>query len=444
MARRPNVLLFISHDTGMHLSPYGVATVHTPAAERLAAEGVRFAKSYCTSPLCCPSRAATVTGRYPHQNGVMGLTGERTGSFAFFAGERHAAAQFAAAGYESVLCGFEHESNTCREIGFERLMCGDGQWHNGGVDLEEYGPEIARWLAARDDDRPFYLQIGCHETHHDWLKNTEPDDSLGVTMPSWLVDDEVVRDEMRAFQGAVRKLDRGIERILVALDAAGVADDTIVVYTTDHGIDVPMAKGTCRDKGIEVFLFMRYPGGGWRAGSVEEALVSNVDILPTLFEACGIEPTTDMAGRSFLPLLTGEGAFEPRDAVFAGKTYHDTYDPQRCVRTARWKYIRHFEVNIFQDLRLATVSRRGMWPGGVKGSTKRVSEELYDLGADPEEAVNLAGEPAHAATLDELRGRLLEHMTTTDDPLLRGPVASPHYARQLAQLRAAGGVADPA
>jgi len=432
--RRPNVVLFITHDTGFAVSPYGWKTVQTPACERLAREGVRFNNSFCTAPLCAPSRAALVTGRHPHQNGVMGLTGQQTGGFDLYEGEKHAARLFADAGYEPVLCGFEHESPLWEKLGFERAISGGGGWFNGGGDTREHAGHIDAFLGQRDGERPFFLQIGSHETHHAWTAyDTEPDDSLGLTIPSYLKDTPDVRREVAEFQGAVRRLDQCLGDILEVLDRRGVADDTLFVFTTDHGIDFPRAKGTCYDAGIAAFLFMRYPAGDWSAGATRDELISNVDVLPTLLEACGIDAPTNLAGRSFMPLLQADAAsaYEPRDAVFAGKTYHDTYDPQRCVRTARFKYIRHFAVNIFIDLRLATMTRRDQFATDWR---RRTDEELYDLQTDPHERTNLAADSVHADTLDAMRRRLLQWMRDTDDPLLRGPAPSPYYARRLQEL----------
>lgn len=431
-ASRPNVLLFISHDTGRFVSPCGYDTVHTPAFEQLAAEGVNCTNTFTTCPLCSPARSAITTGRYPHQNGVMGLTGDGTGGFDLYPTERHAARLFGEAGYEATLCGFEHEARDCRSVGFETVMCGRGGV-NGGGDLREYPAGLDAWLRDRDPNRPFYLQIGCHETHRDWaMHDTPPDDSKGVWRPPYLLDLPEIREDMAKMQGASRRLDEGVGSILNLLDHHGVGDDTIVIVTTDHGIDLPRAKGTFYDPGIEVFLFCRWRNGGWRRGVLEDTLLSQIGLLPTLLTACNIPSPDNLAGQSFEPLLRSEACPTP-PAVFAEKTYHDTYDPTRTLRTERFKYIRYFEANIFQDLRLATMTNRHWWSLDWR---RRTVEELYDLAADPLEANNLSADPDQAETLAELRGQLRDWMRGTNDPLLDGPVASPFYAAQLEAFRA--------
>ncbi|MCC7492043.1 MAG: sulfatase [Fimbriimonadaceae bacterium] len=434
MAAAPNVLLWTTHDTGRFVGPYGYQTVATPACDRLAAEGVVAEQYFATCPLCSPSRAAICSGLYPHQTGVLGLTSDHLGGWDFAPTVTHAARHFGQAGYESVLCGFEHEVREWQRVGFEHSLNGRGGWFNGGGDLRDAPGELDAWLAARDPARPFYLQLGCHETHRDWAANdTPPDDSRGLWQPPYLHDLPAVRQEVAALQGAVRRLDEQLGRVLAVLRARGVLDQTVVAFTTDHGVDFPRAKGTFYDPGLETLLLLRWPGGGWTGGRRLPQLLSNVDLLPTLLEAAGLPRPAELAGRSFLPLLQG-AATGGREAVFAEKTYHDSYDPTRCLRTSRWKYLRHFEVNIFQDLRLATMTNRHYWRTPW---LRRGVEELYDLSADPGEEQNLATDPAHAATLATLRRQLRDWMRETADPLLQGMVPNPYYSAQLREFLAA-------
>lgn len=435
MPDHPNVVLFITHDTGKFVSPYGIQTVETPASERLAREGVMFRNSFCTTPLCAPSRAACVTGRYPHQNGVNGLTATPTGEFDFHPRERHAASIFSEAGYSTVLCGFEHETPNWKDHGFDRALSGDGGHFNGGGDLRDHPVEINRWLNERRVDSPFYMQIGCHETHQKWKnEHTPPFDQKGVVIPSYLRDLPELREEMSEFQGSVNHLDTQLGRILEVFDSHQLTENTVFVFTTDHGIDFPRAKGTMYDSGLEAFLFIRFPGGGWPGGVVHDEMISNVDILPTLLDICGLQRPRNLMGFSFRNVVE-RGDAGPRTELFAEKTFHDTYDPTRCIRTERYKYIRHFEVNIFQDLRLATETRRHYF--GVDWR-RRQSEELYDLHNDPGERHNLLHNSHYEQVLTQLRRRLVDWMNETEDPLLNGPMQSPRYRRELEELKQYG------
>jgi arylsulfatase A-like enzyme len=425
---QPNVILFISHDTGRYVSPHGIKTVRTPTSERLAREGVMFEQAFCTSPLCSPARASCVTGLYPHRHGVNGLTGDPLGHFQFHDGVKHVAQHFKDGGYESILCGFEHEARHWEELGFDRTISGPGGWYNGGGDLREHPDELDAFLKGRHDYKPFYMQVGCHETHRGWLRDgVEPDDELGVTVPPYLNDIPEVRQELAEFQGAIGRLEQEVGRMLDVLDRHDLAKDTIFIYTTDHGIDMPRAKGTLFDSGLETFLFARWPGR-WPAGRRVQTQISQIDLVPTLLASCGLDVPEDLDGLDIRSLLTGEGSPLRREAIFGEKTYHDTYDPMRCIRTEKYKYIRYFEVCIFEDLRLATAER---WHFMADGFRRRAIEELYDLEADPNERFNLLKEPGHDEAAAEMRQRLATWMRQTNDPLLEGPMSSPFFDEQL-------------
>jgi arylsulfatase A-like enzyme len=227
---------------------------------------------------------------------------------------------------------------------------------------------------------------------------------------------------MAAYKASARSLDQGVGAVLNALDEAELAENTLVILTTDHGLAFPGAKATLTDRGLGVLLIMRGPGG-FHGGRVSDALVSQVDLFPTICELAQIERPEWIRGNSLLPLLRKETE-EINDAVFAEITFHAAYEPQRAVRTRRYKYIRRFE-NGHEGPVLANIddspSKDLLLAHGLAGRVPP-GEELFDLVFDPNEAANLAGDPAHVDVLAELRGRLDRWMKDTDDPLLHGPV----------------------
>jgi arylsulfatase A-like enzyme len=212
-----------------------------------------------------------------------------------------------------------------------------------------------------------------------------------------------------------------------ALEASGLAGNTLVVSTTDHGIAFPEMKCNLYDGGIGVRLAMRGPGG-FEGGSVCDAMISQIDIFPTLCDLLQIQPPGWLQGKSFLPLLRHEVP-EINEGIFAEVNYHAAYEPLRCVRTKRWKYIRRFGDRFHPVLcNCDDGPSKGLW---VKHGWKdRIlpQEEVYDLFFDPNERANLASNPAFQVTLDELRNRLDQWMHATNDPLLAGPVKAPRGA----------------
>jgi N-sulfoglucosamine sulfohydrolase len=427
--RRPNILVFVSHDTGRWLGSYGASSVSTPAFDALARESVQFNQAFCCSPLCSPSRAALFTGRHPHEIGAHGLIDHRCG-WDLEPKAAHLSSIAKSAGYETCLAGFLHEVLDCRSLPFDAVISGPGEEHNNGRSVLEHGAAIGRWLDERGSEAPFYLQVGCPETHRDFRRfGAASDNARGVRVPEHMHDRPDVRDDFAAFQGSVRQLDEGFGRIMTALRERGILEDTIVVATTDHGIDYPRMKGTFSDGGLETFLYLRYPKGGWGQGQVCDTLVSNLDILPTLLAEAGLPQPENLRGQNLAPLLRGEHVDDGERELFAQKTFHDIYDPTRCVRTRRFKYICYFEKCIIDDLRLDTIVRSD-W---LKAPLLRDDDELlFDLENDPEEKCNLVHDTDYGDTLTAMRRRLARIMRETNDPLLGGPISSATYfqARQ--------------
>jgi arylsulfatase A-like enzyme len=423
---RPNVLIHISHDTGRHISPYGVETAHTPNAERLAGEGVLFENCFCTAPQCSPSRASAFTGRYPHANGVMGLTHDRFG-WDLHDSETHLASRLKALGYDTCMIGTHQEMRRFEGRGFDV--------HLGEMDCRKQPGELAAWLDGRaDHGRPFYAQLAPFQTHRPFpTPDCPPDDSLGVTVPGYLDDTPETREDFFALQGMVRQWDEGLGLLLEMLDKRDLAEETLLIVTTDHGVAMPRAKATLYDPGVGVLLMVRWPAGAAGGGRRVPQLVSNVDFVPTILELLGAECGGVVQGRSFASLLRG-GDRPTREAVFAELTYHTNYRPMRAVRTDRYKYIRNFEVGrkvmVPQDAQV-----RGAYTGNLAAlSGHPPYEELYDLQADPWERTDLAEDAACATVRRELSAALRDWMVETGDPLLDGPIASPFYRKALQGL----------
>lgn len=409
--------------------------IRTPFLDAFASQGVGFSNAFSTAPLCSPSRASLFTGKFPHETGVLGLVDSRCG-WDLKPECRHLAACLKDAGYRTGLCGFQHETLDARSIPFDDIMGGSGHGSNGGHALAAHAAEIDNWLGSRKADQPFYLQIGCHETHREFDRfGAHPEDGDQSEIPEGLRDIPSVRDDFNAFLGAIRLLDNGFGAIMEVLEKHGLSEDTLTVATTDHGIDYPRIKGTFRDSGIETFLLMRYPQGNWQTGTVVPDPVSLIDVLPTILDFAGIPAPSSLRGTSLRAALEGSGN-RPEQMIYAEKTYHDVYDPTRMIRSSRFKYICYFEKTVIDDVRIATVER-SHWV--EQSLLRQADEELYDLQSDPKEKHNLIRDPDYREQLHVMRSQLHNWMEETNDPLLKGPVASPLYFRNLAQLREAAG-----
>lgn len=410
---RPNILYLHSHDTGRYVQPYG-RPVQMPNVQALADQGVLFRQAFSVAPTCSASRACLLTGQYPQSNGMLGLAHR---GFSLRDYRHHVVHALRELGYESVLIGEQHISKEPDLIGYDEVV------KVPTTRVESVAP-LAMEVLRRPRDRPLFLSVGFFETHREFLKPGSLRDLHHTDVPPNLPDRPEVRADMAAFKASARSLDQGVGMVLSALEEVGMADDTLVIFTTDHGMPFPGAKATLYDRGIGVALILRGPppfGGG----RVVDALVSQIDLFPTVCEYLEIEPPPFLQGVSLLPLLRGE-ADRARDEVFAGSTWHAAYEPQRAIRTERWKYIRRWG-----ERRLPVL------PNVDDGPCKELllrhgwadreipAEQLYDLIFDPNEADDLAGDPQHAAIRDELRARLEAWMRETGDPLLAGHVDPP-------------------
>jgi len=421
----PNILLLISHDLGTHIGPYGVERAATPALNQLAVEGVTLDRHFVTSPGCSQSRSSLVTGRYPHANGQFGLSHL---GWALHRDEELLPAVLRGAGYYTALFGIWHLAEWTLE-GFDRV--------SDDVSVVDSSPEgfaevasgrAAQWLRQNASAKsPFFLHVGFWEAHRPFCgqpgdPSRVPEPELdAVEVPDYLPDNEATRREFYHLRHSVKAIDEGVERILAALEETGQAENTVVIFTADHGLPFPRAKGTLYDPGIQVAFIARLPGL-IPAGERRDGLSSNVDVMPTLLELAGIERGPRLQGWSLLPWLKGN-ADSPRSMVFAEKTYHEHYDPIRCARSERFKYIRNFAArpalvlpsDIYNSpTRQAMKDDEAIW-------SPRPAEEFYDLLKDPGERRNLSGHPEMAT----LREALEAWMRDTGDPLLQGPVPRP-------------------
>jgi len=406
-----NIVYLHSHDSGRYLRPYGY-DVPTPNLQRLAKQGVLFRNMHAAAPTCSPSRAALLTGQPSHASGMLGLAhlGWSLNDY-----KQHILHILRDHGYISALAGIQHIAADPSVIGYDQIL------PHATTSAKDVAPAAAKFIRSKPD-KPFLLDVGFFETHREF---PEPVDSPDyIQPPAPLPDVPETRRDMAGFHASARILDKGVGEVLDALESGGLAENTLVISTTDHGIAFPNMKCSLRDTGTGISLIMRGPGV-FSKPQVSDALLSNIDVFPTLCDYLGIPHPAWLTGKSFLPVVQGTSK-SVNDAIFAEVTYHAAYEPKRAVRTSRWKYIRHFDnrTNVVLPNCDDGYSKTFWMNNGWKALPSVSHEELYDLTFDPNEQNNLATsrEQRTQVALEDLRSRLDRWMKETNDPLLHGPV----------------------
>ena len=416
--QKPNIIYIHSHDTGRYVQPYGHA-IPTPNIQKLAEEGVLFRNAFCANPTCSPSRAALLTGQWAHSCGMGGLANR---GWSLPVPKHLIPHTLNDAGYMTALAGFQHVVRNVKDTGYQRILAQENG--NGGAEQ--------RACAFLDEDhtQPFFLDIGFSETHRkgqgfDPPPEGEPKtDPRYVKPPAPFPDNPVTRQDMAEYIDAARKLDMKMGKVFDKLEENRLAENTLVICTTDHGLAFPRMKCHVSDHGIGVMLIVRGPGG-FDGGKVVDGLVSQIDLFPTICDLAEIEPPEWLQGHSTLPLVRGE-TDDIRDVVFAEVNYHCCYEPQRAIRTKRWKYIRRYdnaEQWAFPNCD-NSISKTYMLDNGWADQPVE-SERLYDVVFDPSEAHNLAENPDYAEVLAEMRERLAQWRTDTDDPVTENQIMVP-------------------
>ena len=310
----PNVVLLHSHDTGRHVAPYGHA-VPTPTLDALADESLQFRRAHSPAPTCSPSRAALTTGLAPHAAGMTGLVNR---GWTMDCPERHLANLLREAGYDTALAGFQHEHggpDADRELGYRTFPTADTPDGDGDAsDDRETAAAAAEYV--RNADGPFFLSAAFFDTHRPFPAADEHDvDSDGVRPFDPLPDVPATREDVAGFHASAARLDDCLGTVVETLADEDLLEETLVVYTTDHGPAFPGMKCTLSDAGTGVALLARFPEGP--RGETVDGLVSHTGFVPTLAEYLGLDVDTDERhGESWLDAVDDPAGFAGRDAVY--------------------------------------------------------------------------------------------------------------------------------
>lgn len=435
-ARRPDIVVFLTDDLGqLDTAPYGGGGIRTPHVAALAAAGLTFDRAYVASPSCAPSRGALLTGLMPARNGASSNHAKPRAEI------RKWPSYFKELGYEVAAFGKVSHYRHTADYGFDVFA------HDTFHDPEGV-PAALKFLRARTKEaKPLCLMVGSNWPHVPWPADDgihRPDD---LRLPALSVDTPQTRLWRARYADAVARGDAELGEVMRAVRETLPAS-TVFVFTSDHGAQWPFGKWNLYEAGVATPLIVSWPGtvpAGKRTG----AMVSWVDLLPTLLEAAGGEAPSGIDGRSFLPVL--RGADRHRDRIFtthANDNRMNVY-PARAVRDGRWKYVRNlrpdwaFTTHIdLQESRGDGLGQRAFfaeWERLAKTDAaaaatldryhRRPAEELYDLEKDPAERSNVAADPANAPKLAELRGALDAWMREQGDdgavPVAGRPLSDP-------------------
>lgn len=430
----PNILLIVAEDMSSRVGAFGDPVAKTPAIDQLAQQGVRYTNAFTTSGVCAPSRAALITGAHAISTGTQHMRTTNRGG-----------APAGLINYEAVPpADVKAFPELLRRAGYAtaNLAKTDYQFGEPFTVWDINNPEhMARDMALWRDlpaDKPFFVMLNLMATHESMLapplKEGEQaanpmlaqvaamrekmipvvTDPAEVEVPPYFPDTPAVRASIAQFYDNIHFMDRQVSQVLAQLEADGLADNTVVIWTTDHGDAFPRAKRAIYDSGIEVPLVVRFPDGAGK-GSVDAGLVSFVDLAPTILGLAGVESPEFIQGRNFLTADT------PRKYVYAARDRMDNVrDRVRAVRDERFKYIRNYmpEEPYFRPLPFRDMFpiMKELWAGHRAGTltpvqafyftAPRPREELYDTVNDPHEVHNLAGEEEYAEVLERMRGAM--------------------------------------
>ncbi|HSU53774.1 MAG TPA: sulfatase [Candidatus Dormibacteraeota bacterium] len=428
---RPNILYCLADDWSWpHAGVYGDKTIRTPTFDRVAREGMLFNYCFSAAPSCTPSRAAMLTGQYPHrlEQGSC-LWGFLPHKFPVYPDLLEKSGYF---------------------VGCTRKGWGPGNAQAGGFTRNPAGPSFATFadfLKKVPEGTPFCFWFGSHDPHRPYALGGGAAAGLktnDVRVPSYWPQNDVSRNDILDYYSRVERYDRETGELLEQLEKAGKLDNTIVVMTGDNGWPFPRCKANVYDGGTRQPLAVRWPGH-INPGTVSDDFINLMDLAPTFLEAARLKALPEMTGRSFFGLLTGAEKSGSRNTVFLERERHANVRtgnagyPMRAIRTRSFLYIRNF--------------RPERWPAGDPepqkdpkrpfgdcddGPTKRFilehkdergvdrlfalcfgkrpAEELYDLAKDSEQMENVAGGKQFAKPLADLRMQLADWMKETADP----------------------------
>lgn len=409
VSQRPNILLVLADDqTWRDIGCYGNDDVKTPNIDALAKEGMRFTRCFTATAMCSPTRQQLYTGLYPVKSGAY-------------------------PNHSQVKSGTKSMVHYLKALGYRVGLA--GKTHFGPADsfpFEKVALDGVGEFISRDVAQPYCLVYASKNPHAPWTNGPQEGfDPEGLTMPPYMIDNEAMRLALSKYYDEISALDQEVGMFMEFVRMSGQEENTIFLFSSEQGSQFPFGKWTCYDLGLRTALIARWPGK-IEAGSVAEAMVEYVDVVPTLLEAVGGSVPEGLDGRSFLGVLEGNtdvhksvtfGVHTTRGINSAPESY-----PIRSIRTERYKYIANLNHEIDFKNTITENDREEYWESSVESAKtdafaaervafyqRRPAEELYDIVEDPYELNNLAGMSEHRGLMDDLKVQLEAWMKEQGD-----------------------------
>ena len=443
---RPNILLLMAEDMSSRVGAFGDAVAVTPNLDQLAGQGVRYTNTFTTASVCAPSRAAHILGMHQISTGSqhMRSSSRPDGAYASVPPAEVKA-------YPELLRAAGYYTYTDRKMDYQFV---GGVFDSGPFTIWDSAGESQPDWREREEGQPFFGFRNFAVTHESgvftplgsmpnsvthfimqfirWWTQDEPIAEVvrqeDVQLPPYYPDTSVVRSDLARHYNNIAFMDGEVGVILTQLEADGLADSTIVIWTTDHGDGLPRAKRELYDSGIKVPMIIRWPERfrpeGIQAGAIDSRLISFIDLAPTILRLAGVEEPDWLQGEDF-----ANDESEAQKYVFASRDRIDEVpDRQRAIRDEYFKYIRTWHPELpmghrlaFRDNLAMTRDMRARFEAGQLNTEQARwfepfgEEQLFDIKADPYELNNLASDPDYEPALQRMRSAMDAQLASIED-----------------------------
>ncbi|CAA6693085.1 MULTISPECIES: sulfatase [unclassified Lentimonas] len=453
-----NILFIHMEDMGCEIAPYGDYTQETPALSRLADEGMVFERVNVTAPSCAPSRGSLFTGLYPHQNGMWAF--DQTHGFEYREGVPTFVQMLKAAGYAT---GISYKTGVSPQsaVPFDYKY----NYNSNALGKDPGRFRVSNCIDGFEDflknrlqpGQVFYFQAQTNDTHTPWSPSYEPirgmESKLGLhpvdpqsvqALPHWgdIEMTDKAREYLATYYGAIQRVDYYVEQVLALLEKYGHSEDTLVIFSSDHGpSDLHRGKTTSYEYGLRVPFIVKWPGVV-EPGVRSEALVSFVDLMPTFLDVAELPKPAYLPGHSIVPVLTGERPGGDRELLFSAYNTHTTglknFWPARTVSDGRFKLIYNLlgdgettrpgdNDSSFAITKMMEASKEGR--DLIERSATPPTFELFDLQKDAGELTNLAGNPEY----QQVEAQLKTSLANWRNKIVMDPLADPATLKEFAE-----------